>query len=62
MGNADQSTPDPTVEALVGALEPFAEPHAMGDNYVKFAPRLILAARNALAQYRARHTGQGEGT
>jgi len=34
---------------LVGALEPFAEPHAMGDHYVQFAPRLIHAARAALS-------------
>lgn len=31
------------------ALKPFAEPHFMGDNYVKFAPRLIEAARRALS-------------
>ena len=35
-------------DALRKALEPFAEPHAMGDNYVKFAPRLIEDARAAL--------------
>jgi hypothetical protein len=35
--------------ALVDALKPFAEPHWMGDSYVKFAPRLIAAARAALA-------------
>ena len=37
---------------LCEALEPFAEPHAMGDNYVKFAPRLIEAARTALRSIR----------
>ena len=31
------------------ALEPFAAPHAMGDNYVQFAPRLIEKARAALS-------------
>lgn len=35
-------------ERLRAALQPFSEPHAMGDNYVKFAPRLIEAARAAL--------------
>ena len=35
--------------AMREALKPFAEEHAMGDNYVKFHPRLILAARAALA-------------
>jgi hypothetical protein len=36
------------IERLRAALKPFAEPHAMGDNYVQFAPRLIEAARAAL--------------
>lgn len=36
------------IERLIAALKPFAEPHAMGDNYVRFAPRLIDAARKAL--------------
>lgn len=36
-------------ERLEQALMPFAEPHTMGDNYVKFAPRLIDAARKALS-------------
>ena len=38
------------IERLRAALKPFAEPHAMGDNYVQFAPRLIHAARAALEQ------------
>lgn len=38
------------IEHLRAALQPFAEPHAMGDNYVRFAPRLIDAARAALKQ------------
>lgn len=37
---------------LCAALRPFAEPHGMGDNYVQFAPRLIQAAREALAKHR----------
>jgi len=37
---------------LYEALLPFGEPHAMGDNYVSFAPRLIEAARAALAKAR----------
>lgn len=36
------------IEKLRTALTPFAEPHFMGDNYVRFAPRLIEAARAAL--------------
>ncbi len=36
------------IDRLRAALRPFAEPHFMGDNYVKFAPRLIEAARAAL--------------
>lgn len=32
------------------AARAFAEPHAMGDNYVSFAPRLIEALRTALAE------------
>lgn len=35
-------------QRLREALRPFAEPHVMGDNYVKFAPRLLEAARAAL--------------
>lgn len=35
--------------ALVEALKPFGEPHGMGDAYVQFHPRLIAAARAALA-------------
>lgn len=35
---------------LMEALKPFAEPHKMGDNYVQFAPRLIEAARTAIAK------------
>lgn len=38
------------VRELLEALRPFAEPHAMGDNYVQFAPRLIRAARAAIAK------------
>ena len=41
------------VERLRGALQPFAEPHFMGDVYVKFAPRLLVAARAALTAHRA---------
>lgn len=37
------------IERLERALKPFAEPHFMGDNYVKFAPRLIETARAALS-------------
>lgn len=32
----------------VKVIEPFAESHFMGDAYVKFAPRLIIAARSFL--------------
>lgn len=35
---------------LLAALRPFAEPHAMGDSYVQFAPRLIDTARAAIAK------------
>lgn len=38
------------VQALEEALEPFATPHLMGDAYVKFAPRLLAAARATLEQ------------
>jgi regulator of replication initiation timing len=34
----------------VEVIRPFAEPHQMGDAYVKFAPRLIVAARALLAR------------
>jgi hypothetical protein len=36
------------IERIEAALRPFAEPHAFGDSYVRFAPRLIEAARAAL--------------
>jgi hypothetical protein len=36
------------VGRLRAALEPFAEPHPMGDAYVKFSPELIEGARTAL--------------
>jgi hypothetical protein len=39
-----------TIADLVKALEPFAEPHPMGDAYVRFNPRLLVAARAALAK------------
>lgn len=35
--------------ALLAALRPFAEPHWFGDNYVQFHPRLLAAARVAIA-------------
>lgn len=35
---------------LLTALEAFAEPHFMGDHYVRFAPRLIQNARAAIAK------------
>jgi hypothetical protein len=38
------------IDRLRAALKPFAEAHAMGDNYVRFAPRLIEAARAAYEQ------------
>ena len=38
------------IKRLRAALKPFAEPHAMGDSYVQFAPRLIEASREALKQ------------
>ncbi len=37
-------------ERLRAALQAFAEPHFMGDNYVKFHPRLLTAARDALRE------------
>lgn len=37
------------IRVLEGALRPFTAPHIFGDNYVQFAPRLIRAAREALA-------------
>lgn len=45
---ANSCAKDKEIARLREALKPFAEPHAMGDNYVKFAPRLIEAARRAL--------------
>ena len=39
-------------DRLRSALEPFADPHPMGDAYVKFDPRLICAARAALSPIR----------
>lgn len=38
------------ITELEEALKPFAEPHFMGDNYVKFSPRLIEVARKALTK------------
>ena len=40
-------------DELLAALKPFAEPHAMGDSYVQFAPRLIATARAAIAKAEA---------
>ena len=36
------------IERLQAALVPFAQPHSMGDRYVKFHPKLIEDARTAL--------------
>lgn len=36
------------LDRLVEAAKPFARPWPMGDDYVSFAPRLILALRAAL--------------
>ena len=38
---------------MLEALRPFAEPHKMGDNYVRFAPRLIETARAVIAKAEA---------
>ena len=46
-----------TVAELVEVLRPFAEPHPMGDNYVKFAPRLIHAAREVLSRHQENSNG-----
>jgi hypothetical protein len=46
------------IEALEGALRPFAEPHQMGDAYVKFSPALINQARAALANTASDNGGQ----
>lgn len=52
LADAEQEADRLTAEnaRLRAALKPFAEPHAMGDAYVKFASHLIEAARIALAQ------------
>jgi len=44
-----RSQNDLAESAVSEALKPFAEPHPMGDAYVKFSVHLIEAARSALS-------------
>lgn len=49
------------MEEMAEALRPFAEPHAMGDSYVSFAPRLLVDARTALTRFDTMKKGVDRG-